>query len=258
MGRVTPDGLSLTVLGCCGTYAGPGGACSGYLLRSGTTTIWVDCGPGTLANVQRHVALTDLDAVVVTHSHGDHWLELPVLFNALRYGVGAADLALRVLWTARTAELMATVSGKDLAPTLRPEVVSDGATARVGDIELRFSRTDHPVETLAVRADAGGRSIAYSADTGAAWALSRLGAGIDLAVLEATLDEDEAGRVQHLTGRQAGRLASEAGAASLLLTHLTPGTDPDRRADEAAEAYAGPIQVAETHRTYVAGGPPQP
>jgi len=251
-------GLRLTVLGCCGTYAGPGGACSGYLVQTDRTTIWVDCGPGTLANLQQHVALTDLDALVISHSHPDHWLELPVLVNALRYGVGAPDLDLRLLWTARNAELAKAVGPKQLAPTFRPEVVRDGSTATVGDVELRFARTDHPVETLAVRADAGGRSLAYSADTGPRWSLASLGGDVDLAVLEATLDEDEAGAVQHLTGRQAGRIAADGGARSLLLTHLAPGTDPDRRAAEAAEAFAGPVEVAETHRTYVAGGSPRP
>jgi len=250
-------GLRLTVLGCSGTYAGPGGACSGYLVQTDATNIWVDCGPGTLANLQRHVALTDLDALVISHSHPDHWLELPVLVNALRYGVDAKDMGLRLLWTARNADLAKAIGPKQLAPTFRPEVVRDGSSAMVGDVELRFSRTDHPVETLAVRAESGGRSIAYSADTGPRWSLAAFGE-VDLAVLEATLEEDEAGSVQHLTGRQAGRIAADGGARSLLLTHLAPGSDPDRRAAGAAEAFAGPVEVAETHRTYVAGGSPQP
>ena len=163
-----------------------------------------------------------------------------------------AWLAMIVLATFR--DLLVDAS----APTFRPEVVADGDAVRVGDLDLRFSRTDHPVETLAVRADSDGRSIAYSADTGPAWSLAALGTGFDLAVVEATLDEDEARRVQHLTGRQAGRLAADAGARALLLTHLAPGTDPARRAAEAAEAYDGPVEVAEIHRTYVAGGTPQP
>jgi ribonuclease BN (tRNA processing enzyme) len=250
------DGLSVTVLGCSGTYAGPGGACSGYLLRTATTNLWVDCGPGTLANVQRHVDLADLHGLVVTHSHPDHWLELPVLLNALRYGVGSPDMGLPVLWTKRTAELFRTVATKDPRPALAPRVVDRSSTERIGDIELRFSRTDHPVETLAVRADSGGRSIAYTADTGDGWRLRSLGDGIDLAIVEATLDEGEAGRVQHLTGHQAGRQAAEAGVASLLLTHLAPGSDPDARAAEAARAFAGPIEVAEIHRTYPARGEP--
>ena len=78
-------GLTVTVLGCDGSYAGPDGACSGYLVSSGDTHVWLDCGPGTLANLQRHIDLHDLSAIVVSHSHPDHWAELPVAYNALGY-----------------------------------------------------------------------------------------------------------------------------------------------------------------------------
>lgn len=252
-GAEVGEGLSVTVLGCSGTYAGPGGACSGYLLRSSTTSIWLDCGPGALGNLQRHVSLDALDAIVVSHVHPDHWLELPVVLNALRYGLGAAELGLPLLWTARTAELFELVAA-DPAPTFAPRIVDETSTATIGDIDLRFSRTDHPVETLAVRASSGGRSIAYSADTGDAWRLASLGPGIDLAVVEATLDEDQRDVVQHLTARQAGEQAAEAGVASLLLTHLAPGSDPAARAHDAATAFDGPIEVAEIDRTYPARG----
>ncbi|MFI5045314.1 MAG: MBL fold metallo-hydrolase, partial [Acidimicrobiales bacterium] len=77
--------LRVTILGSSGTYAGPRQACSGYLLRSGRTTVLLDAGPGTLANLQEHVALDELDAIVVSHAHPDHWLEVPVMRNALRY-----------------------------------------------------------------------------------------------------------------------------------------------------------------------------
>lgn len=249
-------GLSVTVLGCSGTYAGPGGACSGYLLRSATTTIWLDCGSGTLGNLQRHVSLRDLDGIVVSHSHPDHWLELPVVLNALRYGVDEPLRGLPVLWTGETAALFGSVVGGDPRPTLIPRIVDERSTASIGDIELRFSRTDHPVETLAVRAECEGRSIVYSADTGDGWRLASLGPdigrSIDLAVVEATLDEADAGAVQHLTAWQAGRQASEAGVASLLLTHLAPGSDADARRADAARAFAGPIAVAEIDATHEA------
>jgi ribonuclease BN (tRNA processing enzyme) len=246
--------LTVTVLGCSGTYAGAGGACSGYLLRTATTNLWVDCGPGTLANVQEHLDLTDLHGLVITHAHPDHWMELPVLVNALRYGVGAPDLGIPLLWTARTAEIMSRVGPEVMAPTFHPRVIDERSTATIGDIELRFSRTDHPVETLAVRADHGPWSIAYSADTGDDWELSSLGPGIDLAVVEASLDESDAGVVQHLTGSEAGRQA--AGAGALLLTHVLPGGDVEERRTAAARAYDGPIAVAQINRTYLAGEPP--
>lgn len=248
-----PSGLSVTVLGCSGTYAGPGGACSGYLLRTSTTSIWMDCGAGSLANLQRHVSLLDLDGIVVSHSHPDHWLELPVVLNALRYGLEAPRRGLPLLWTARTAELFRGL-GPDPRPTFAPQVIDASSTVTIGDIELRFSRTDHPVETLAIRAEHGGRSIVYTADTGDGWRLASLGADIDrtidLAIVEATLDESDQGAVQHLTASQAGRQAAEAGVASLLLTHLAPGSDPDARRADAARAYDGPIEVAEIDATH--------
>lgn len=246
-------GLTVTVLGCSGTYAGPGGACSGYLLRTATTSVWMDCGPGSLGHLQEHVALTELDGIVVSHSHPDHWLELPVVLNALRYGLGVPALGLPLLWTARTAEQFAAIAAEP-TPTFAPRVIDQHATATIGDIELRFSRTDHPVETLAVRAEHGGRSIVYSADTGDGWRLASLGSDIgrtiDLAIVEVTLDESEAGVVQHLTASQAGRQAAEAGVASLVLTHLAPGSDADARRADAARAFDGPIEVAEIDATH--------
>jgi ribonuclease BN (tRNA processing enzyme) len=242
--------LSITVLGSSGTYPGPGEACSGYLLRSSSTTVWLDCGTGTLANLQRHVSLADVDGIVCSHSHPDHWLELPVAVNALRYGVGRPKARLPLYWTAQTAKRFEAVSGGPPEPTLAAEVIDERSSVRIGDIDLSFSRTDHPVETLAVRADAGGRSIAYTADTGNGWELASLGSGIDVAVVEATLDEDEADVVQHLTGSQAGAQAARAGVARLVLTHLPPGSDPDARTAAAAAAFDGPIAVARTDERY--------
>jgi len=248
-----PPGLSVTVLGCSGTYAGAGGACSGYLLRTATTNLWMDCGAGSLGNIQRHVALLELDGIVVSHSHPDHWLELPVLLNALRYGVGAPDLGMPLLWTARTAEQFAAVAAEP-EPTFAPQVIDERSTATIGDIGLSFSRTDHPVETLAIRAEHAGRSIVYSADTGNAWRLASLGPDIgrtiDLAIVEATLDESDADVVQHLTASQAGRQAAEAGVATLVLTHLAPGSDPEACRTDAARAFAGPIEVADIDATF--------
>ena len=242
--------LTITVLGASGTYPAPGTACSGYLLRSTSTSVWLDCGSGSLANLQRHVDLVDLDGVICSHSHPDHWLELPLAVNALRYGLDRFDAHLPLYWTAGTAELFGIVSGRPPTPTFEPQVIDERSTVTIGDIDFSFSRTDHPVETLAVRADAEGRSIAYSADTGNGWDLASLGEGIDLAIVEATLDEDEAGKVQHLTASEAGAQATRAGVAGLVLTHLAPGSDPDARAAAAASAYDGPITVARIDERY--------
>src|SRR5689334_20507283 len=78
-------GLTLTVLGSSGSYPGPGLACSGYLVSCDGTHVWIDCGPGTMANLQQHVALNDVSAIVATHAHADHWIELTVAHVAFEH-----------------------------------------------------------------------------------------------------------------------------------------------------------------------------
>jgi ribonuclease BN (tRNA processing enzyme) len=241
--------LVVTVLGCSGTYAGPGGACSGYLVRGGGATIVVDLGAGSLANLQRHVDLGALDAVVLSHEHPDHWLDLPILRNALRYVLDLGGLP--VFGTAGTNALVRGVMGGDLAPTLLWGTVDETSTLSFGDLSLRFSRTDHPVETLAVRVDADGRSLLYSADTGPAWEPGPAGEGVDAFLCEASLRPEDEDTFEHLSGAQAGRLARGIGAGRLVLTHVVPGVDAGRQAAAASGAFGGPVEVAVTGATIV-------
>jgi ribonuclease BN (tRNA processing enzyme) len=245
--------LSLCVLGCDGSYAGPGGACSGYLVTTATERIWIDTGPGTLARVQHHVALTDLTAIVVTHEHADHCSELPVLRNALKYLLGVSGLP--VITTEGTRRLVDQFCS-GAAPTFAWDVVSGGDERQLGDLRLRFVTTDHPVETLAVRMDHPSGSLAYSADTGSGLDGATLdpdGTGVDLLVVEASMPADQEDLVQHLSGAQAARVAAEAGARRVLVTHVVPGSDPGQRAAEVeaalrARGSAAPVLLAADHQ----------
>ena len=81
-------GLTLTVIGCSGTYSSVDSACSSYLLRHGDTAVLLDAGAGASIELQRHISLEDIDAIIVSHEHPDHWTELPVLYHAYRWGIG--------------------------------------------------------------------------------------------------------------------------------------------------------------------------
>ena len=84
--------MRLTVLGSSGTFAGPDDACSGYLVEHDGFRLLMDAGPGTLSNLQQHVPLDRLDAVLLSHAHPDHWTELPTPCNAFRFVLGRDDL----------------------------------------------------------------------------------------------------------------------------------------------------------------------
>lgn len=236
--------LSVTVLGASGSYAAAGGACSGYLVRSGGTAIWLDAGPGTLANLQRHLDLDDLDAVVLSHAHPDHWVDVLPYHNVARYLRPRTGLP---VWSPLRVRELATAVNGDPAPAFDWQVVASGDSVHLGDgdgLTLTFSQTDHSVETLAVRVDAGDASLGYSADTGPGWSLSELGPGLDLALCEATLRVADEQLVQHLSGRQAGISARRAGAARLVVTHMQPGVDPEEIRGDAERAYGAPVDVA--------------
>jgi ribonuclease BN (tRNA processing enzyme) len=247
------DPLTVTVLGSAATFPRPDRPCSGYLVRTATTKIWVDAGSGTFAALQALELLGDIDAIVLSHEHPDHWLELPVVRNAAKYILGVDRLP--VYGTAGTRALAETMIG-DLDAPIAWTDITDGDELRIGDVAIRLAVTDHPVETLAMRFDAGGRTAAYSADTGADWSFAALdpgGDGFDLAFCEASMPEAQAGRFQHLTASQAGAMSRAAGVRRLVLTHLS--SDPVRSILDPAQGphgFDGPVELAQPRKVYAA------
>ena len=254
--------LDLIVLGCSGSYPGPGAACSGYLVQGGGANVAVDLGPGSLANLQEHLDLADLDAVVLTHAHPDHWTDLCGLHTAWKYALGRDGL--QVWGTASGRELAEALTG-GLAPTIDWRDLGASSLLVAGGLCFTFAPTVHYVETFAVRVDGpAGEVLVYSADTGPAWTLDGLTQGspvfagtaesahaIDLLVCEATgLVGDERPDFLHLSARQAGVLAASADVRRLLLTHLWPGNDPEDHRREAAAAYGRPVEIAVTNQRY--------
>ncbi|MBV9661937.1 MAG: MBL fold metallo-hydrolase [Acidimicrobiales bacterium] len=237
---MTAGPLTLTVLGCDGSYPGPGGASSGYLVQYQGASVWLDAGSGTFANLQRYVAIEDLDAVVITHEHVDHWSDLEHLAVAARYVVVRDDVPLYC-----EPDLVSAMRTASAATVLAWSRIGPGSKLDIGGMTFTFSRTDHPVNTLAVRVDAGGRSLGYSADSGPEWGLAQLGPGLDLALCEATfLSEREDALGFHMSAKQAGATARAAGVAKLVITHLWPRTDRRAAEEEAAASFGGPVHVA--------------
>lgn len=246
--------LGITVLGCSGTWASGASGCSGYLIDHGDTRVWIDCGPGSLSALQQHCAVADVDALVVTHEHPDHCLELPVLRNAMVHGLGLSRMP---LFAPRgvLALMEKLVGPRGITPSFEPKMVSEGSVARVGGLRIQFSRTDHPVETVAVRVEPDDRSraaIVYSADTGPGWSVAAFGSGVGVAVVEATFLADQVGdsAAVHRTAAFTGADARAAGVERLVITHVPPTGDGEAHRAEAEAAFGAPVLLAAAHERY--------
>ena len=241
--------MELTVLGCSGSFnAPPAGACSGYLVRHGSTAIWMDCGNGTFAHLQEHVGVEDLDAVVITHEHPDHCVDVYGFHVLLRYGLERSGFPIYGP-EGLEGHLGQLVDGQ-WGNTFDWHTIDDTSHTDVGEISLRFSRTDHPPPTYAVEATAGDKRLVYTSDTGPGWAVDAFGPGADLVLSEATyLSDGSKPDYPHLTAAEAGNAAREAGAHRLVLTHLWPGVDRRTAVAEGSEAFGEAVILAAPHLT---------
>jgi ribonuclease BN (tRNA processing enzyme) len=260
--------VRLTVVGCSGSFPGVGSPASCYLLQAPdeltgeTVSVVVDLGSGALGALQRYVRPDGIDAVLLSHMHPDHFMDLCGLYVARRYDpAGPAQPRLRVHGPSNALARLSEAYGEDGAGKMEHvyDVVpwvgdvdqegaepDDGSTVRVGPFTVTARRVDHPVEAYGMRVEHGGRVLAYSGDTDTCDALVELARDADVLLAEASFQEgrDDEHRGVHLTGRRAGEVATVAGARSLVLTHLPPWTDAAVVLAEAKGAYDGPVRVA--------------
>lgn len=237
--------MELTVLGCSGSYGAPaGGACSGYLVRAGDAAIWMDCGNGSFANLQQHIDPAELSAVVITHGHADHCVDLFGLHVMYRYGLDRTGLP---VYAPEGLEPVLEAFVGSFSGAFDWRVVGDGDKASIGEAALRFSRTDHPPPTVAVEISHDSKRLIYTADTGPEWGVDAFDPGADLVLSEATYLQDDIRAAIHLSAHQAGAFARAANARRLMITHLWPTVDPVASVEEASEAFGRAVSLAAPH-----------
>jgi ribonuclease BN (tRNA processing enzyme) len=263
--------MKLTVLG--GASAGPNirQGCSGFLVESGDTRIVLDLGPGTLPELMAHADFRALDAVIISHLHIDHCLDLFALYWALSHnpvrppgplplwlppgGIAFVHDAIKALSVDKLSdspvERAFTLAEYDSDAPLQIGCRGQHPQAGTRPIALtvRFQPTSHYIPCWAIRVeDPAGRVLAYTADTGPAADLSPLLAGVQVLVAEAMLLNETAARIDGFRGgstpaEAAGR-ALQAGAETLILTHIWEerGREPALR--QAARTFTGRLEIA--------------
>lgn len=252
----------LVVLGSCAAWPEPGRACSGFVLEHAGTRIVIDLGYGTLTRLLELLGSTaadGIDAVLVSHAHPDHMLDLHGLMRARWFGRRGAP-AIPLLAPPGVLDRLISLEDGDpeavrqvfaFRPLPAAGQLATGLPA--GPFRLDSVALPHYLPNAGIRLSAPGLTVAYTGDTGPDPALAALGRGADLFIVDATGRDQQPGSPPpvppspplNLSASQAGEAAAAAGATRLLLTHFWPGNDRQAARAEAAAQFPGEILLAD-------------
>lgn len=244
--------MQITVLGKSPAWQDAGGAGSGYLVEEGGTTMLLDCGCGVFGKLRDAVEdFRSIDAVVITHLHADHCFDLIPFAYALVQAPHPEGRRPRLYLPAGSTPTLRLITGTWDDPELigRAFDIHEYEPAdvlEIGPSHLRFAEVPHYIRAFAIEVTApdGGRFV-YGADCGPNTALVDLAKDCDLLLIEATLEEPEETEFRgHLTAREAGEHARDAGAARAVLTHISDELDLEAAERNAAAVYDGDVSVA--------------
>ena len=230
--------MKLTILGNNGPFPAAGGACSGYLIRSGYANILIDCGNGTLANLQKVISIDKLDAIILTHLHSDHISDMHVLKYAvqIKRKRGQFDHLIKVYAPPEPSEEYQRLNVQD---AFILNIILEDTQLQIGDIKISFSLMKHPAMDFAVSMESNGKRFVFSGDTSWTDAIVSFAKGADLLMLDAGLLVRDYGEgAPHLTAEQCGVAALEAGVKKLILTHFWPDYNINELLAEARQSFA--------------------
>ena len=218
----------------------------------------IDCGNG----VARQMALAGINLgalrhVFITHHHSDHNADLGNLLLLAWSGNLTSPVhcwgppplaAMRELFLQlNDYDIQTRIKDEGRAPLAdlfrTHEITSSSVVMQDERITVTAALVDHPpvVPAFAYRFDCPDRSLVFSGDTAPCEALVMLAKGADVLVHEVMYlpalekviaSEPDAGRLRehllasHTTTEQVGRIATEAGVKTLVLSHFVPGGDP--------------------------------
>jgi ribonuclease BN (tRNA processing enzyme) len=263
--------VRITVLGKSPSWQDADGACSGYLIEEDGTTVLLDCGNGVFSKLRRFRDYIAVDAVVISHLHADHFLDLVPFSYALTYAPRQQPVPVD-RWPGTDAparpKLYAPAGAKEIFRRVvgawgNEDLIENafelheyeaGDTLQIGPLRVRFAQVPHYVPTCAVdvqsSANGAGR-FTYGADSSPSEELVRFADGTDLLMIEATLPRPERGGVRgHLTPSEAGDHGTRAKVGRLVLTHISDELDELWARDQAQKAFGGPVSIAHEGAVY--------
>jgi ribonuclease BN (tRNA processing enzyme) len=257
--------MRVTVLGKSPAYTDAGGACTGFLVEEGDTRVLLDCGNGVFGKLRGVCDYTTVDAVVLSHLHADHILDLVPFAYALIYAPRQQPVPV-ACWPGTDSPARPVLHAPEgareafrrIAGTWGPEDLIEKAFdlreydrdqhLDVGGLRARFHQVPHfmpGTNAVELRSLNGGGRFTYGADHSPSDEIVAFARDTDLLFIEATLPRPERDGVRgHLTPTEAGEHARRAGARRVVLVHISDELEVDWAERCASDAYGAPVRVA--------------
>ena len=250
--------MKLTVVGCSGSYPGPASSASCYLVEAEhegrTWRVLLDLGNGALGDLHTHADPLSVDAVLLSHLHADHCLDMCGFYVLRKYHPAGPQPRIPVYGPEGAAARLARAYDLPEDPGMTEEFdfhTFPAESFAIGPFTVSAVPVAHPVPAYALRVEAGGRVLTYSGDTGPCGALEVAAAGAHVFLCEASFrEQDENPPDLHLTGLEAAQAAARAEVGRLLLTHVPPWHDAEEMLAEARPGFDGDVDLAVCGRTY--------
>ncbi|WP_099974402.1 MBL fold metallo-hydrolase [Lactobacillus terrae] len=212
--------MLITVLGMYGGYPYKGVGTTSYLLQKDGFKLLIDCGSGSLNELSRYIDPTELDAVVLSHYHHDHTADLGVL----QYNLLASDREEPLPIYGHTRDFV-NFAQLTLDGATKGIAYNDYEELKIGPFKFNFMETIHPVPAYAMRIQANGKSIVFTADTAYFDGLIDFSKGADLLITDTNFPEEKTGKIWHMTTKETGELAKKAKVERVMISHLPQTID---------------------------------
>lgn len=223
----------------------------GYYLEAEGCRILVDCGSGTLLQLERAgKSYKEIDAVFITHKHPDHFSDLMPLIQAF-LATPQFRREKELLITAPESfptyyeSAIASILGEPEDFPIRLAGTGETDTMNIGPFHVAAGKTVHSSDSLSYRFEHNGKSIVFTGDADYDRKLIDIAGNADVLIADCSFPDSQKAK-GHLSSKECGLIARKAGVKKLILSHIYPSPVPDaERVREAAEVFDGEIVLAE-------------
>lgn len=245
--------MQLDIIGSAGSYPAPDSTCSSYLVRSGGTSILLDAGNGSQSHLYRFIEPGDLSAIVISHSHMDHFADLIGIYHYLKYACppkrpipifGTIDVLEKVKYLVGSGSIDRSIFNLN--------EIAAGSEIQVDHTLMRFYHANHPVPTLITRLRDHNSSMCYGADGDLSEGLFDASEDSDLLLGESTWVErtDDLPTGLHLDALNLASLAQSSRVRQLVITHVAYPANKSKILEIVKKNYSGISHLAEDGLTF--------